>query len=355
MANGSSWSQRGCGGVPVIAEEVDALLVLSFGAPDSIEDVMPFLERVTAGRGVPRARLNAVAAQYAELGGVSPLNQQNRDLLHRLRQVAPSHWRGERVYLGNRNSEPFVTETLARMAYHGIRRAGVFITSGFSSYSGCRQYREDLAAGLQGSGSSVDLVIVPPFREEELLSDIWSTRIRHVWPGDQAHLIFVTHSLPVAGSAKYVAQHLDLARSVVQKLSLSGINPDWQLAYQSRSGAAAQAWLEPDISDTIRSLDKTLGASDADSHDHNRSVVVAPIGFCAENMEILWDLDRVAAGTALDEDLGYVRVEPPQSDPRFAEMIRLLWSMPRGLICAADCCPNPNGPRPAVGDRLLRS
>lgn len=333
----------------MIANEVDALLVLSFGGPESEEDVMPFLERVTSGRGVPTERLKRVAAQYAELGGVSPLNAQNRDLRNRLRKIAPSWWRGDVVYLGNRNAKPFLVDTLAQMADHGIRRAGVFITSGFSSYSGCRQYREDLAAGLARSGAPIELVVLPQFRDHPMLSEIWSARIRAVWPGDHSHLIFVTHSLPVAGSGQYVSQHLDLAQAVVQKLNRSGIHPDWELAYQSRSGSPTQTWLEPDISDTIKSLSQTIRATDVDGTEEPRSVVVAPIGFCAENMEIFWDLDHVAANTAAEENLDYVRAEPPQSDPRFVEMISQLWSGTQVLNCAAECCPNPTGTKPVVG------
>ncbi len=335
-----------------IAEGVDALLVLSFGGPESIAEVKPFLERVTAGRGVPPARLNAVAAQYAELGGVSPLNAQNRDLLNRLRRIAPSHWRGDEIYLGNRNAEPFLADTLAKMADHGIRRACVFITSAFSSYSGCRQYREDLAVALEKSGAPVELVLLPRFHDHRLLSDIWSDRIRVVWPGDDSYLVFVTHSLPVAGSSAYVSQHQSLARSIVQNLSRSGIDPHWELAYQSRSGSLAQAWLEPDINDVIRDLAEAVRADEVGATDGSpsRRVVVAPIGFCAENMEIKWDLDHVAATTASEENMYYVRVEPPQSDPRFVEMISQLWSAARGSICSGDCCPNPTGYKPAVGD-----
>lgn len=337
----------------MIANEVDALLILSFGGPESADDVMPFLERVTAGRGVPSARLKMVAEQYAELGGVSPLNQQNRELLNRLRMIAPSHWRGDLVYLGNRNAEPFLADTLLKMADHGIRRAGVFITSGFASYSGCRQYREDLAAGLKRSGVPIELVVLPRFHDHPLISEIWSARIREVWPGDHSQLIFVTHSLPVAGSSKYVSQHLGLARSVDRELKHSGIHPNWELAYQSRSGSPTQDWLEPDISDVIRSVAATTRATEMNGRGHQRSVVVAPIGFCAENMEILWDLDRVAAETASRENMDYVRVEPPQSAPGFVEMISQLWSGARVPNCDVDCCPNPAGNRPVVGDRTF--
>lgn len=338
----------------MIANEVDALLVVSFGGPESAGDVMPFLERVTSGRGVPASRLKAVAAQYAELGGVSPLNRENRNLVSQLRSLAPAHWRGNLVYLGNRNSEPFLTGTLAEMADHSIRRAGVFITSAFSSYSGCRQYREDLASGLQSSGAPVGLTVLPRFHDHELLSDIWAEQIRDVWPGVESRLVFVTHSIPVAGSDKYVSQHLDLARSVVNKLNHSGVHPRWEFAYQSRSGSPAQPWLEPDIGDVIRSMADRSESGESGSPDWVRSVVVAPIGFCSENVEILWDLDRMAMGIAAESNLDYVRTCLPQSDPRFVEMIANLWSAPRGRTCATDCCPNPNGLKPAVGDSDIK-
>lgn len=338
----------------MLANEVDALLVVSFGSPESSEEVLPFLRRVTSGRGVPEGRLNTVAAQYSELGGVSPLNRENRELLDRLRRIAPSHWRGDKVYLGNRNSEPFVSGTLARMAGHGIRRVGVFITSAFSSYSGCRQYREDLAAGLQTSGTTMEFVLLPRFHDHRLLSDIWASRIQDVWPGDRARLILVTHSLPVAGSGKYVSEHMDLAQSVVQKLNRSGIDPEWALAFQSRSGSPAQPWLGPDINESIRVLGDVKPDVKVAVSDQRRGVVVAPIGFCAENMEVLWDLDQVAASTALELKLEYVRARLPQSDQRFVEMISDQWSQQSVPSCAADCCPNPYGPKPVVGDRPLR-
>jgi ferrochelatase len=323
----------------VILDDVDALLIESFGAPESQDEVLPFLERVTAGRGIPSSRLAAVADQYREFGGVSPLNEANRDLVDRLRAAAPAHLLGDKVYLGNRNSEPFIGPALAQMTESGIRRAAVFITSAYSSYSGCRMYRENLATGLAESDASIELTVLPRFFDQELLADIWVDRIAQVWPPTgRVQLVFATHSLPVAGSDKYVAQHLDLARRVADRLRAAGKSFEWELAYQSRSGSPKIPWLGPDISETI-------GAC-AGSVDH---VVVAPIGFCAPNLEISWDLDRVAAGTAADLGLSYVRAETPQSDSRFVDMISKMLSADIAVECASDCCPNPRGDRPAAG------
>jgi ferrochelatase len=322
----------------MILDEVDALLIESFGAPESPEGVLPFLERVTAGRGIPNQRLAAVAEQYRQLGGVSPLNQANRDLAARLRPEVPDSWPGEKVYLGNRNSEPFLPGTLSLMAEAGIRRAAVFVTSAFSSYSGCRQYRENLAVGLEESQAAIELTVMPRFHDQPLLAEIWADRIAEVWPGRGTHLVFATHSLPVAGSEMYVSQHLDLATRIVDRLNQNEPPSSWELAYQSRSGSPKQPWLEPDISDAIRAC---VGRSVSE-------VLVAPIGFLAPNLEIAWDLDKVAQKTARDLGIGYVRAETPQSDPRFSEMILKMLSVEQVLRCPIDCCPNPRGIRPAV-------
>ena len=324
----------------MISDDVDALLIESFGAPESPDEVMPYLERVTSGRGIPAERLATVAQQYVELGGVSPLNAANRDLASRLRSLAPPHWIGERVYLGYRNSPPFIADTLSQMASDGVRRAAVFITSAFSSYSGCRMYRENLAAGLEESQAAVDLTVLPRFFDRVEMADIWADRIRDVWPQGKSHLIFVTHSIPTAGAQKYVPQHENLASRIVAELEGSDEPIDWELTYQSRSGSPATPWLEPDISDAISSL--------ATRRPEVTNVVVAPIGFCAPNLEIAWDLDRLAAQAAEDAGLQYMRAEPPQSDPRFVTMIQAMLARETATPCALDCCPNPRGPRAAV-------
>lgn len=318
---------------------------MSFGGPEAMAEVMPFLRQVTAGRGIPDERLSAVAEQYRAFDGVSPLNEYNRDLVGRLRAAAPGEWLGEKVYLANRNSEPFPVETFAQMRDAGIRRVAAFVTSAFSSYSGCRQYRENLAVGATDSG--IEVKVLPRFYDHPLLADIWSDRVLAAQPRAGDQLIFVTHSLPlsqslgvVPGISGYLPQHEELSARIVERVAArSGATPDWTLSFQSRSGPPHQPWLEPDISESIRA------AADAGVE----RVLVAPIGFCSDNLEIRWDLDTVAAQTAHESGIEMERLEPPQSDARFTDMIWDLMRRGSGVSCQAACCPNPRGDLPAVG------
>lgn len=324
-------------------DDVDALVVMSFGGPEDMDEVMPFLRHVTAGRGIPDERLAAVAEQYRAFAGVSPLNGNNRDLVARLREEAPAEWLGERVYLVNRNSEPFPESAFAVMRAAGISRVAAFVTSAFSSYSGCRQYRENLAVGAESAG--IEVGVLPRFHDHPLLVDIWADRLREADPGPGDRVIFVTHSLPVSqslgvvpGVTGYLPQHEELAARIVERVTAATGTPlDWTLAFQSRSGPPTQPWLEPDISDVIAAA------------SGRRRVIVLPIGFCADNLEIRWDLDTVAAQTAAEHGLEMLRLDPPQSDPRFVDLVWELFRSASGVSCQAACCPNPRGDRPAVG------
>lgn len=323
--------------------ELDALLVLSFGGPEGPQEVMPFLRRVVAGRGVPDDRLEQVAQQYRHFGGVSPINAENRDLVARLAAVAPEQWSGDKVYFGNRNSGPFLADTLQRMAADGVRNAAVFITSAFSSYSGCRQYRENLADGLAESGADITLRVLPRFHDHPLMEQIWTDRlVAALAGGPRTRVVFVTHSLPVAAAAKYAAQHEALAARVAGGAEQRGTGAlDWTMAYQSRSGPPNQPWLEPDIADAV----------EAAARDGVARIVVAPIGFCADNLEIRWDLDVTAGGLADERGVEYLRLDPPQDDPRFVEMVYDLIDMGDGMPCRVGCCRNPRGERPSVGEK----
>lgn len=323
--------------------ELDALLVLSFGGPEGPQEVMPFLRRVVAGRGVPDDRLEQVAQQYRHFGGVSPINAENRDLVARLVAAAPQQWTGDKVYFGNRNSEPFLADTLQRMAADGVRTAAVFITSAFSSYSGCRQYRENLADGLADSGADITLKVLPRFHDHPLMEQIWTDRlVAALAGGPRTRVVFVTHSLPVAAAARYAAQHEALAARVVAGAQQRGTGaPDWTMAYQSRSGPPNQPWLEPDIAETV----------EAAAGEGVERIVVAPIGFCADNLEIRWDLDVTAGRLADGLGVQYLRLDPPQDDPRFVEMVYDLIDMGDGTPCRVGCCRNPRGERPSVGER----
>lgn len=332
---------RYVGGVELT--DVDALLVLSFGGPESMPEVLPFLRQVTAGRNIPDKRLLQVGEQYRVLGGVSPLNEHNRALTARLAAQAPATWPGQRVWLANRNSPPFPADTLAAMTAAGVRRAAVFVTSAFSSYSGCRQYRENLADGLAAAGTDLRLQVLPRFHDHPILRQIWADRVRQASPGPGDRVVFVTHSLPVGqasgvvpGVTGYLPQHQELARAVAAAADVT----DWTLAFQSRSGPPQQPWLEPDIGDVVA---RAAG-------DGIQRVIVAPIGFLADNLEIRWDLDVTAAKTAAEHGIRFDRLEPPQGDDRFTDLVWDLFAGADGVPCAAGCCPNPRGPRPAVGE-----
>ena len=345
---------------PVITDGIDALLVVSFGGPEGPDDVMPFLENVTSGRGVPRSRLEDVAAHYHLFGGKSPINEQNRTLVDVVRHDFATHGLGIGVYWGNRNWHPFLRDAVTQMAADGVRRAAYFVTSAYSSYSGCRQYRENLHEAAADSGIELARLrlyfnhpgFVTPFAEAT--SEALATR-------PDAHVAFVTHSIPTdmnAGSGgpnvgAYERQHQEVARLVAEQ---SGART-WSLAYCSRSGSPHQPWLEPDINDHLREL----------ASEGVESVVVVPIGFVSDHMEVVFDLDTEAAQTAADLGLDFVRVGTPGAHPAFVAMIRELLleraAVDRGEdpvrtklgalpanpdTCPLDCCENRRVPLPAV-------
>lgn len=319
---------------------------MSFGGPEDMSEVVPFLKRVVAGRNVPEDRLAAVGEQYRAFGGVSPLNGHNRDLVDQLRAGAPDTWLGERVYLANRNSEPFPTDTFAALQGAGVRRVGAFMTSAFSSYSGCRQYRENLAGGALEH--DIEVRVLPKFHDHPLLADIWADRVAEADPSPGTRVVFVTHSLPLAqsvgvvpGVTGYLAQHEALSAAIAERVGIRrGARIDWTLAFQSRSGPPSQPWLEPDISVAI----------DAAAAAGVSRVFVAPIGFCADNLEIRWDLDTIAAQRAQEVGITMRRLDPPQGDPRFVDMIWELFRTGDGNSCRVGCCPNPRGAVPSVGE-----
>lgn len=330
----------------------DALLLVSFGGPEGPDEVMPFLENVLRGRPVPRERMLEVAEHYQHFGGISPINEQNRALIGALETELARAGIHLPVYWGNRNWQPFLEDALRQMRADGRRRALAFMTSAYSSYSGCRQYREDIERAREAIGEGapeVDKLRVfynhPGFVEPNarLLGEALA-RI----PADRrgaAAIAFTAHSLPAAmaaGSA-YQAQLADTCQLVA---SLAGIAPErWRLVYQSRSGGPGQPWLEPDVLDHLREL----VASGA------RDVVLAPVGFISDHMEVLYDLDTEAAALAAELGLNLVRAGTVGTDPAFVAMIRelveeRLWGeadpLRRALgdrgpshdLCPADCC-----------------
>src|SRR5688572_938487 len=279
----------------------DALLVLSFGGPEKPDDVLPFLENVTRGRNVPRARLDVVAQQYLRFGGRSPINDECRKLLAALERELDA--RGPRlpVYWGNRNWHPMLADTLAQMKRDGIGRAVAVATSAFSSYSGCRQYLEDIdrAREVVGAGAPV-IEKLPPFWNTPGFLETMTEHVRDALrvalsrrgaSVDETRLGFTAHSLPVAmaSGCDYVAELREAAEFVATGAALG---MEWDLVFQSRSGPPSVPWLEPDIGDHLRAL------AERDIH----AVVLVPIGFVADHMEVLYDLDTQAREIA--ESLG---------------------------------------------------
>jgi len=310
----------------------DAFLLVSFGGPEGPDDVMPFLENVTRGRSVPRERLAGVAEHYYAFGGVSPINQQCRDLLAAVRAEFAASGLSLPVYWGNRNWTPFLTDTVRAMADDGVRRAVAFVTSAYSSYSSCRQYLDDIerARAAAGPGApQIDKIrrffnhpgFIEPFacHARAALATL-PAEVR-----EDAHLVFTAHSVPVwmadtsgpqkgrgrpaGGRGRYVTELTEAARLIAERTG-GGRHP-WSLAYQSRSGPPSQPWLEPDVRDHLGELAKS----------GTRAVVVIPVGFVSDHMEVRHDLDVEAAQTAETLGLAFARTATPGADPRFASMI----------------------------------
>jgi ferrochelatase len=349
----------------------DALLLVSFGGPEKPDDVVPFLENVTRGRGIPRERLEEVGEHYYLFGGRSPINDQNREYLAAMKEDLRSAGIDIPVYWGNRNWDPYLTDTIAQMADDGVRRAACLVTSAYSSYSGCRQYRENLFDAVAGVDRAPRLDrlrhyfnhpgFVEPMVDATLaaLAEL-DDDVRH-----DAHIVFVTHSIPVTmndnsgpeGGA-YVAQHRSVAEAIGERVRQeTGHRYAADLVYCSRSGSPHVPWLEPDVNDHIEDL-ADRGA---------RGVVVVPIGFVSDHMEVVYDLDTEARATAEKAGIGFVRAATAGVDPRFVAMARDLLleraAVERGEevsrasvgalapswdVCPRGCCANARGPRPAL-------
>ncbi|MCK9902440.1 ferrochelatase [Parafrankia colletiae] len=344
--------------------DVDALLLVSFGGPEGPQDVLPFLRNVTRGRNVPDERLAEVAAHYDHFGGRSPINDQNRALLRALRErLAPLP-----VYWGNRNWAPYLTDTVARMRADGVRRAACFVTAAFASYSGCRQYREDLASALGEAGPGApDLVKLRLFFDHPgFVEPMVDHCVRALGELPEpvragAPLVFTAHALPLAQAVAsgpdggaYERQLRAAAAVIAERVGqrVGGRHP-WQLAYCSRSGPPHVPWLEPDVNDALAAL-ATGGAG---------SAVIVPVGFVSDHMEVVYDLDVEAAGTARRHGLAVARAGTVGTDPRFVDMVADLlaerrfpgWERPALStegpahdVCPLHCC-DPARPRPGTG------
>jgi ferrochelatase len=326
----------------------DAVLVVSFGGPEGMGEVMPFLEQVTRGRGVPRERLEEVEHHYARFGGISPINGQNRAIVDALRGELVDHGIDLPVYLGNRYCHPFLPETLQQMADDGVRRSLAFFTSAYASYSGCRQYREALSAALEEVGPRAPEVLnTRMFYNHpgwiEANADHLRQALRELPPDRRAaaHVAFTAHSIPVAmaRSCRYEEQLLECCSLVAAAAQVG----DSALSYQSRSGSPRTPWLGPDVLDHLREV-RERGVED---------VVVAPVGFVSDHMEVLYDLDIEARELADELGLGFTRAATASTHPAFAAMIRELVQErlspdvpkrasgrfpPDADVCAPNCC-----------------
>jgi ferrochelatase len=328
----------------------DALLIVSFGGPDGPDDVLPFLENVLRGRNVPRERMLEVAEHYHHFGGRSPINEQNRRLVAAIERELAEHGQRLRVYWGNRNWHPLLADTLRQMVRDGVRRSLAFVTSAFSSYSSCRQYLENIADARAAVGPSAPVVdklrvffnhpgFIEPMIEhtQRAITQIPAER-REV-----ALLVFTAHSIPLsmARGCRLEEQLLEASRLVAD-----GVRHDkWALAYQSRSGSPHQPWLEPDINDFIKERHATSPLTD---------IIVVPIGFVSDHMEVVYDLDTEAQQTCAQLGINMIRAATVGTHPRLVRMIRELveermTDFPHRLalgtlgpghdVCLPDCCP----------------
>ena len=347
-----------------MTEPYDAVLLVSFGGPDGPDDVIPFLENVLRGRNVPRERMLEVAEHYHHFGGKSPINEQNLALLAALR--AELERRGPRlpVYWGNRNWHPLLADTVREMADAGVRNAVAFVTSAFSSYSGCRQYRENMAAACAPLGDRaprIDKLRVffnHPGFVTPMAANVGAAIAAVAGAGvDDAGrrrvpVLFTAHSIPLsmAEGCRYVAQLEEACRLVAEMAGVA----EWRLVYQSRSGQPTQPWLGPDICDAVREVHAAGG----------RRLVIAPIGFISDHMEVLYDLDTEAADLCRELGVDMVRAATVGTVPAFVGMVRDLIAERCGVltgreaigrlpashdVCPLDCCPAPA--RPAAAGR----
>jgi ferrochelatase len=332
----------------------DAFLLVSFGGPEGPGDVMPFLRNVTRGRNIPAERLAEVAGHYELFGGVSPINQQCRDLLAAIEKDFAANGIDLPVYWGNRNWDPYLADTVREMTAGGVTRAIAFVTSAYSSYSSCRQYRDDIELAREQAGPGAPVIDKirqyfnhPGFIEPLAASTRRAVESLPVSVQNEAELVFTAHSIPDAmaaasgpGGGAYPAQLAEASRLVAERAGRpgGGVRP-WRLAYSSRSGPPSQPWLGPDVSDCLAERARA-GA---------RAVVLVPVGFVSDHVEVLFDLDVEAAETAGRLGLPLARAATPGTDPAFVAMVSELVSERAGGLPPAalgtlgpshDFCPN---------------
>ena len=327
----------------------DAILIVSFGGPEAPDEVVPFLENVTRGRNIPRERLEQVGEHYFLFGGKSPINDQCRAIIAELEPALADAGIDLPVYWGNRNWAPMLTDTVQQMADDGITNAIAFVTSATSSYSACRQYRENIEAARDAVGDSAPVIHkIRQYYDHPGFIEPMIDNVRSALDSvsDDARLVFTAHSIPISMSSTsdYVAQLNEASRLVAAGVG----RDDFDLVWQSRSGPPQVPWLEPDINDHLEAL----------HGQGTTSVVVIPIGFISDHMEVMFDLDTEAIATAERLGMGFARASTVGTDPRFIAAIVELIEERRsngpvralgGLavrpdFCAADCCPAPQRP-----------
>jgi ferrochelatase len=369
-------SPAASGGEPFIEQPVayDAILLAGFGGPEGQDDVIPFLRNVTRGRGIPDERLEQVAHHYRHFGGVSPINGQNRALKAALETELKARSIDLPVYWGNRNWAPYLEDAVADAAAHGDTTLLAFATSAYSSFSSCRQYREDLSRVLDGSeyDGVVTIDKIRPFYDHpgfvqafvEGVHDAVAAFLDDGIPADAVQVLFSTHSIPTADAERsgprdvdwggeggaYAAQHEAVAAWVMDRVAQlvpAAASVPWELVYQSRSGPATQAWLEPDVCDVIGEL----------GGRGRQAVIVVPVGFMSDHMEVLWDLDTEAKEAAEAANLRFTRTPTPGVSPSFvAGIVDLIQERLEGRpaadrahvtnvggsfdVCRPGCCEN---------------
>lgn len=344
--------------IPSAAAPPDAVVILSFGGPRGPEDVVPFLQNVTRGRQIPESRLQEVGKHYFDRGGVSPINEHNDQIVDTLTTHLRERGSQADVFVANRNWSPYLPQVLDHVAEQGHRNVRIITTSAYSSYSGCRQYRENIAAAAARAELATQLKISkaapywdhPGFHRAQC--DVVAAALAQ--SSEPAQLLFVTHSIPVSmndasgpNGGRYAASHHELADAVVRTVrsdadtNLADRIVGYDVVYCSRSGPPQMPWLEPDINDRIAEL-----------HGHVGRVVVVPFGFISDHMEVVYDLDTEAAQTAADHDLNFVRADTVDTHPAFQEMLVELATSTDGWECATHCCANARAPQtPAACQR----
>ena len=347
----------------------DAILLASFGGPEGPDDVIPFLERVTRGRGIPPERLQEVSERYLRLGGVSPINQQNRELMNALHHELMDRGIDLPIYWGNRNWDPDFTDAIRTLDEDGRSKVLAIATSAYPSYSGCRQYRENIAAALdEADAAHISVEMALPYSNRhgftehviEVLANALVYLIDENHPEHAIDVLFTTHSLPTAlahtsGPAPhaspglYLQQHESVMAEVMRVVGIAtGLHPRSRLVFQSRSGAPETPWLEPDVNDALREI-AAAGRSTA--------VVLVPIGFVSDHREVVFDLDTEAMATADELNLVCVRIPTPGVSPAFVSALADVIEDARlgeptrtdlAGLCSGTCCPNPRTELPAV-------